>query len=151
MEQRKHRNCPKAVTNLSREPWCTLPCGSNSYRKLQASFRSVSYAKWPPRWPKKTLCYLFILKVGMNAFNINANLHIPCNSIQCHTTRMREIKIKQIGTEFRGQKWLAILIVIKMQMTRVNSYVTTQNGSECSSCCDEALPVHLKGKTIRSV
>src|SRR5688572_8760505 len=100
---------------------------------------------------KKTLRYLFVLKVGTNAFNINANLHIPCNSIKCHTTRMREIKIKQIWTEFRGQEWLAILIVMKTQMARVNGYVTTQNGSECSSCCDEALPVSLKGKTIRSV
>jgi hypothetical protein len=64
---------------------------------------------------------------------------------------MREIKVKQIETEFRGQKWLTILMVIKTQMARVNSYVTTQNGSEYSSGCDEALPVYLKGKTIRSV
>src|SRR6185436_2831729 len=100
---------------------------------------------------KKTFRDLFVLKVGTNAFNINANLHIPCNSIQCHTARMREIKIKLIRTEFRGQKWLAILIVIKTQMIRGNRYVTTQNGSECTSSRDEALSFDLKVKTIRSV
>src|SRR5215210_2589921 len=100
---------------------------------------------------KKTLRYFFVLEIGTNAFNINANLPIPCNRIECHTPRMREIKIKLMCTAFRGQEWLAILIVLKAQMARVNGYVTTQNGSECSSCCDEALPVYLKGKAIRSV
>src|ERR1044071_9053821 len=93
---------------------------------------------------KKTFRHLFVLKIGTNAFNINTNLHTPGNSIQGHTTGMGKIKIKRIGAEFRGQKWLAIWIVMKTQMTRVNRYVTTQNGSECSSRYDEALPVYFK-------